>query len=287
MLRLFHAAVRAYRAIPLPGAKRLARRVWDRYQASRGERTVEARIDGIRYELHLNELIDSSIYYTGSFEPFTTAAIRRILKKGDVALDIGANMGCHSLPMAKMVGETGRVIAFEPMPWARKKLASNIALNSFSNLQVVPMGLSDSAGRTMIHFRSSWSLDAKGMSFEDPTSTEKCAVEMVRLDDFLRGQNVARIDFIKLDVDGFELKVLRGARATLESQHPVILMELGAYTLRDAGDDIQDLVRFLLDLGYRFYDERSFDPIESASGLLEAEHADSTINVVVSSKPLS
>src|SRR5271165_6032794 len=128
MLRVFHAAVGVYRRLPFPRLKRLVRRGWDRYQASRGRRTVTATVDGVTYELHLDELIDSSIYYTGAFEPETTAAIRRLVRTGFVALDIGANVGCHTLRMAKLVGTAGRVFAFEPMPWARAKLQKNLSL---------------------------------------------------------------------------------------------------------------------------------------------------------------
>lgn len=282
MLTLLHTGVAAYRRLPFPGFKRFLRRHWDRYQAGKGPRVVTACVEGINYQLHLGELIDSSIYFTGSFEPDTAAAIRRLVGPGDVVLDIGANIGCHTLPISRLVGMSGRVISFEPMPWARSKLESNIALNGFQNIEVVPYGLSDQSRREVVHFRSSWSLDEGGQSSEDPASVPTCAVDFVRLDDFLEARALKRVDFIKMDVDGYEFRVLLGARVTLSEKRPSILMELGAYTLRAVGDDIEELVRYLADLKYSFYDEKTFDLYPSAESVVRAVPPQSTINVVAS-----
>lgn len=285
--RLLRAGAGLYRRLPFPAVKRLVRRGWDRYQAARGNRVVIATVDGITYELHLNELIDSNIYYTGSFEPDTTAAIRRLVKPGDVVLDIGANIGCHALRMARLVGERGRVLAFEPMPWPRRKLEKNLALNHLPNVEVVARGLSDAPRQAVVHFRSSWLVGATGRSTEDPSSAGAHQVEFARLDDVLAEKGIARVDFIKLDVDGFEYKVLRGASGLLERDHPTIMMELGAYTLEAVGDDIREMVSFLSARGYRFYQETSFAEWPSTEAMIAAVPADGTIDVVVSARPIA
>ncbi len=285
-LKLFHAGVGLYRRLPFPSVKRLARRGWDSYQARRPDRVVTATIDGITYELHLNELIDSSIYYTGAFEPHITAAIQRLVHPGDVVLDIGANIGCHALRMAKLAGPSGRVVAFEPMPWARQKLERNIPLNGFANVDVVARALSDKTQREHVHFRSSWLVGPTGRSSEDPKSAGEHVVEFARLDDVLAEKGITRVDFIKLDVDGFEFKVLRGARRLLEEQHPSILMELGAYTLEAAGDDIREMTHYLVELGYRFYRETTFMPWPSTDAMIASVPPHGTMDVLVSAKPV-
>ncbi|UCE06673.1 MAG: hypothetical protein JSW07_01120 [bacterium] len=83
-------------------------------------KTVIKTVKGIKYELHLNQLIDSKIYFEGCFEPDTSACIEKLLKPSMVCCDVGANIGSHTLPMARIVGEDGIVIAFEPMEWALK-----------------------------------------------------------------------------------------------------------------------------------------------------------------------
>jgi hypothetical protein len=86
-------------------------------------------VDGIRYELDLNQNIDTSIYFLGAFEPDAVAAMKKFIRPGDVVLDVGANVGCHALLLSKLVGLHDRVIAFEPTDWAFRKPARNKELN--------------------------------------------------------------------------------------------------------------------------------------------------------------
>lgn len=96
---------------------------------------VFTTINGIKYELDLNQAIDSSIYYCGCWEPETTAIIEKYVGQGMTVFDIGANIGAHSLTFAKLVGQSGKVIAFEPMSWAFQKLKHHIIeLNNFNNV---------------------------------------------------------------------------------------------------------------------------------------------------------
>ena len=93
---------------------------------------------GIRWSLDLNEGIDFSIYLIGSFEPRTLRLYRKIIKPGQTVLDIGANVGSHTLPFAKLVGNSGRVVAFEPTAFAYGKLVVNIALNPELSQRIIP-----------------------------------------------------------------------------------------------------------------------------------------------------
>jgi FkbM family methyltransferase len=283
-LQLLQAAGNVYHRLPFPGLKQIARHVWNRLRPP--DRVVIASVDGITYELHLRELIDSHLYYLGAFEAQSSTAIRRLCRPGDVALDIGANIGCHALKMAALTGESGRVIAFEPMPWARAKLERNLSLNAFRNVTVVSHGLSDAPGSARVHFRSSWSQIADGGTTETPASTEPATIEFVRLDDYLAAARVDRVDFIKLDVDGYEPQVLRGARQTLAAHHPIILMELVEYPQRAPGDALASVLALLADLGYRFFEETTFEPYPSIDALIAAVPRGSGINVVASCRPL-
>jgi hypothetical protein len=110
-------ALRLYKKSPGKPFKSVLRRLYF-YIVGGGDdhSLVRKCIHGINYELDLREVIDSQMFYAGSREPNTSKALEMLCRKGDLVLDIGANIGSHTLPMAKMVGENGEVIAFEPYP---------------------------------------------------------------------------------------------------------------------------------------------------------------------------
>ena len=152
-------------------------------------------------------MIDSNVLLLGGHQPRTMATVRRCVSTGDTALDIGANAGYYTLPLAQFVGPTGRVVAFEPTQWAYEKLQTNVGLNDFANIRTEKLALSDSAAERDVAssetaFRASWPL-AGG-----PQLRPAELVQFVRLDDYVRGENIDSVDFVKIDVDGFELRVL-------------------------------------------------------------------------------
>jgi FkbM family methyltransferase len=271
--------------LPSARLKRLIQSGWENFGPKQSNRVVIATIEGITYELALEELIDKSIYYSGCFESTTTDAIRRLCKPGMVILDVGANVGCHALRMAQLVGRTGRVIAFEPMPWANGKIRKNLSLNHLGNVTVENFGLSDEACTARVHFRSSWKTIGEKRGGEAVESTRTCSVDFVRVDDYLVRHAIGRVDLVKLDVDGYEFKVLRGAANLLTAHKPVIVIELGAYSLRAVGDRIEDMVAFLAERGYRFYRETDLSPYSSFEEMLKSIPADGTINAVASTRP--
>lgn len=243
------------------------------------DRIVVRTIDGITYQLHLNEFIDSHIYYYGCFEEDTTRAIKSILRPGMTVLDIGANIGAHTLPMAKCVGPEGRVIAFEPMASAQKKLNTNMGLNAFTNIFVEKIALSNETYTGPAGFRTSW--DMYGPNADGVVPEE--IVTFQQLDKYVEIQKLSTVDFIKLDVDGFEYKVLEGGVETLKRFKPVLSMELGNWTLARQGDTLEALTLLLGSLGFKFFREADFALLQSLDAILR-EFPDPrtwTINVIV------
>ena len=220
--------------------------------------TVKRR--GINWNLELSEAIDLMIFLQGSFEPTTTRAYEKIVHPGDVVLDLGANIGAHTLPLAKLVGPTGRIFAFEPTNYAFTKLQKNLKLNPELANRITAsqmMLVSDAALVTRLpKICSSWPLDSandlhpkhcgKFMSTEGATISS--------LDDFLESQAAVKIAFIKLDVDGFELQILTGARKMLIRDRPTILMELSPYLMDEYQQSFETMIEFLAELGYVFSD---------------------------------
>ena len=276
MSGLFYKMLSVGRRLPGP-LRRLLGRGYRAYQrASRGRRVV-ATVDGITYQLDLSEYIDSSIYFGGCFEPHTTAAINRLCRPGMTVIDIGANVGCHALRFAKLAGPAGRVVAFEPMAWARAKLLRNIELNKFQNVTVESVALSDSAGTREAYFRSSWQSEEGS----DPESLKPGPVTFETLDGYAERRGLGRVDMVKLDVDGFEFRVIRGAARTLAAHKPVIIIELGPHLLAHAGDDVGEMAEFLASLGYKFFDEATLEKFPNVASVVRAIPAGDTINVIL------
>jgi len=229
--------------------------------------------------LHLNDYIDSEIFHYDCFEKDTTEAIRKSLRPGMTVFDIGANIGAHVLPMAKIVGPQGKIIAFEPMQWAQKKLIRNVELNDFSNIVIENIALSNKTETKPAAFRASWNkFDAA-----DTGTEEERTLQFEKLDDYIHTRHVQTVDFIKLDVDGFEYKILESAVGTLKKFKPTISMELGNWTLEKQGDSLLGLVNFLFALDYRFLRESDFELLEDFNALMR-EFPDPntwTINVIV------
>jgi len=212
--------------------------------------------DGIAWHLDLREGIDFAIFL-GLYERSTTKAIRRWVRPGSVVLDVGANIGAHTLEFARRVGSGGKVFAFEPTLFAHSKLLQNLALNPSlaANVKSEQLMLASSDNRTTeFKIYSSWplvranGLHAKHLGRLQPTEGARA----ISLDTYLRQAGVPRVDFIKLDVDGFECEVLEGARHCLDTFRPTILMELAPYLLRERGASLAQLAAILGRTGYRF-----------------------------------
>lgn len=244
---LIGSAMRLYRASPLhPRLGRGLARVMSLAVSLRGAAPVTRQIGGITFELDLREVIDSSLYFSGTFEVDAERAIETALRPGMIAVDVGANIGYHTFRMARAVGPTGCVLAIEPTAWAFRKLQRNAGLNAFSNIRLLKLGLTDhDAGPTEVAFTSSYRLDGSSVQVRE-------TIPLLRLDTVVSEQNLQRVDFIKIDVDGHEGKVFAGAAETLARWRPIVFFELSPSAMREQGDDHRTLIAGLEKLGYRF-----------------------------------
>ena len=270
--------VNFYRKLPFEPFKKTLSDLLHKYQLKNKNRIVVSEIEGIIYELDLNELIDSSIYYQGCFEGATTVIINKYVKKGMAVFDIGANIGCHALRFAKLVGSEGRVVAFEPMLKAFSKIRRNIELNHFQNIILEKKVLSDkNLGKQEIHFQCNYLLDT---GEEDISNIKKEIVDITTLDEYVKTNKINKIDFIKLDVDGYEYKVLKGGINSIKNFKPIMIIEFGKRTLEKSGDKLEDLIDSLDSLGFSFYSEKKEKKYEDKNVILNAVPEGRTINVL-------
>jgi FkbM family methyltransferase len=265
--RMIKLARLIYRVTPFAACKQFYLNFL--YFVIRGRKT-QATVDGIAYDLDLSEVIDVGVYL-GRYEPDVTAAISCYCHSGNIVLDIGANIGAHTLRLAKIVGESGKVFAFEPMDYAYRKLAQNISLNPFHNVNVCQIALSDRNLRQQkICYRSGWRTDGK--QSEAPST-----VNFIRLDDWCAKHQVSHVDLIKLDVDGNELAVLIGGYLLLERCRPVILIEAADYHFRDV--KLNPLI-MLSKLGYHFSNALTLKPYANIEMIAQDCEGVDSINLI-------
>jgi FkbM family methyltransferase len=219
---------------------------------------VEGSFDGLNYRLDLSQGIDFAIYLLGRFEPSTAAAISRVVKPGHIALDIGANIGAHTLRIARQVGETGRVLAFEPTDFAFGKLVTNLGLNPSLKNRVTAIQCFLGASKTgdpPPEIYSSWPLtkasDLHKVHLGAPKTTSRATTQ--RLDDVIAAHNIARVDVVKMDVDGFELDVVEGAGVMMKKYRPLFIMELSPLVHEEHGSSLDALLDRFLSLDYQFF----------------------------------
>jgi FkbM family methyltransferase len=223
---------------------------------------VQVGRGGVHWKLDLREGIDVAIYLLGGFERSTLAVYRKIIAPGNIVLDIGANIGAHTLPLANLVGEEGVVYAFEPTQYAYSKLIENIRLNPALANRIHPhqtMLVSGSHTRLEPALYSSWPLEntadlhVQHKGRLKSTSGARTGV----LDQLRNDLGIPRIDFIKIDVDGHEPSVLGGAYNTLKNFTPTIMMELAPYVFKESQREFNEMIGMLVALGYNFRSTRS------------------------------
>jgi FkbM family methyltransferase len=242
--------------------------------------------NSITYELDLAEGIDLAIYLGDRFEKSTKRALRSLVQPGTVVLDVGANIGAHTLYLAQLVGPSGRVMAFEPTDFAFRKLTRNLELNpslaprirTYNCFLVANDG---DCAPTAIY--SSWplvrepELHAKHLGRAMPT--DRATTRTV--DSILTEAGNPPVSLVKLDVDGFECQILRGATKLLRDQRPIFVMELAPYVLDERGTSLAELLSLLRSNEYSLFDERAQAPIRLDVSLLNELIGDGeSINVV-------
>lgn len=175
------------------------------------------------YRMRLDWQRQRSFIY-GTWEPEVVEAMQSVVREGFVALDIGAHIGYYALVLSRLVGTTGRVIAFEPLPGNYRVLEENVRLNRCKQIEAVNQAVLDRSSSLKVTIPDGEPLPGSVSLFAD-YGTEPVVVQAVSLDDFLR-ERKGPIHFLKLDVEGAEGLVLQGARETIELHHPAMVIEV-------------------------------------------------------------
>lgn len=222
--------------------------------------TRSARPEGVlHHALELAPSLEKEMALLGDF-----------VGPGDVCLDVGASYGIYAVALSRLVGPTGRVHAFEPRPRSVRVLRMARRLLTRGNVDIHRLALSDRDGVEMIVTpRRRWLVPVPGRTFlkggltrdddrypgrdgEFGSATE-IPVTTTTLDGFVARAGVARVAFVKVDVEGAERQVFTGARTTLGTHRPVVLCELEDRHTRRYGHRADDVITALVDQGYQAY----------------------------------
>jgi FkbM family methyltransferase len=186
----------------------------------------------------------SSANRVNRYDALQIKLLSAALSEGDTAIDIGAHSGQYAVLMAALCGHSGRVIAFEPDPYARQQLMTNIGLNPRLRRPVVEdVAVSDRPGSAVLYSRggnAQSSLARSGVESQAHSDTEAIDIKLTTLDDYLREHHVPEPSWVKIDAEGAEIKILRGAPGLLAGKAQ-ILCELHPYVWPEMGDTLDEL----------------------------------------------
>ncbi|SEP36351.1 methyltransferase, FkbM family [Nitrosovibrio sp. Nv6] len=211
--------------------------------------------DNIRIVTLLSDHIESQIFWQGFQEADegVVVLLKRHLPMNGVFIDVGANIGSFTLVAARRAYR-GQVHAFEPSAHHFARLARNIELNGFENIVLNRRGLYDQPGEAVLFLPShAGQMNNSGAAslytaHGEETRQVSEAVTLIRLDDYVQDQTLKRVDVIKIDIEGAEIKALEGARETITRFRPLVFMELDLDNLARANcssDDVLDLWKSL------------------------------------------
>lgn len=242
--RIIAKMINLYRISPWRPFRNILYKIYLNYvepkMLRRGQVVVER--DGIKYSLDLSESQDSEIYYAGHCEPTVVRIIKKYVREGMFVFDIGARKGEHTLRLAKIVGEKGRVFAIDPDKQALSILRSNLELNNIENVIIEAIAFADS-------------------NYE---------MQKITLDEYVKINNIEKIDFIKIDAEGYEYKIIKGGMNSIKKFKPIMVLEFSRTNLESIGDSLEDLVSLLDSLGYSLFSDKTLKKYSSKENLLRS-----------------
>ena len=245
-----------------------------------GTKPVIGRIGSYSVELYLDDELQRQIYF-GLYERPLTRHLRKVLRRGSVFYDIGANVGYFSLLASELVGGEGEVHAFEPVPANQELLARSIERNSIQNVIVNRSAVSSESG-TLTLFLPDVTINTGWASIVPSDRRHKeLQVPAIALDDYVSQIGVRSPDVIKIDIEGAEPRALAGMGALIRSEGaPDIVVEVNSYLLQRSGLDAGAITVPLAQAGYALYrfEEKGLRPYNPERG------GESVINLYASKR---
>ena len=186
---------------------------------------VPLQNEGLVCFINTKDLIGWKIFFLGEYEAGTNKVLAKYIKKGDVVIEAGANLGSETLLLSKMVGN-GRVYGFEPNPYTFERLSINVAINNLENVKVFDIAMGESDGNISFNiYPKGFCNPGMSSKYMETSLTRKIDVVQKTLDTFVKEQNIETVNFLKMDIQGAEMDLLMGASATISKHKPTIFLE--------------------------------------------------------------
>jgi FkbM family methyltransferase len=269
---------------PVPG--------WHRYYGMRGD-TLDERIRGARYAvldrekqmpwlenlellIRPNDQLSRAVYVSGTYEPASLLAMKRLLPAGGVFFDVGANVGIYSLLASRWAGPIGRVFSFEPSEREFLSLRRHVELNGLSNVTPLRAAVADRDGTFELQVaafpHAGLNTTASRFAYDGVEASHTERVEGVRLDSFAERLRLDRIDLVKMDVEGAEAAALAGATRVLREWRPSWIIEAFTDPRESHDDNVSAVLTILYDARYRVFriDEGTARLVELRKGDMTA-----------------
>ncbi len=216
--------------------------------------------DGSKLKIDLR--MEYLSYYLGEYEPANLKILLSFFPKDGVFIDIGANIGFFSIPVAHRRRTACRVYAFEPIAANYEALIKNIELNGLEE-EIFPINLAASNLNGRVSMQITTGNRRRTSNAIVLTSWKGffnhylyCEVEAVRFDDWMKSRNISRIDVVKIDVEGHEYHTLEGMLDTLQKYRPVIYAECNSFFLKKQNLTIHQILGLLSPFDYDYYQIR-------------------------------
>jgi len=219
--------------------------------AGNGDAVAWARLDcGLDLLAPLNDFVGRAAYYVGDLDRKLSTIVRRVVRPGDRVMDIGANLGIVTVQLAKLVGEGGVVHSFEPNPKLRGFLDRSLERNGLRNVQIHPYALGDQEGEIDLSYPAG-NFGSGTLTTPSPDQQwTKVRVPVRTLSSLAEQVDLSGVRLVKIDVEGYEPMVFRGARGWLASHPPDVIL---AETNSSADDGEGEVLAMLAEFGYSFY----------------------------------
>lgn len=210
--------------------------------------------NGMIIEVDPRDYVGREIMDHGCFEPETVQYIQTFLKPGMVFCDVGANIGQYSLIASKLVGSVGRVHSFEPYPLIYKVLQRNLKRNHCANVECNHVALDEQDGLQLLYLSDCKGFGSTSLAPAEHYSGVHVTVPTTSLDKYVEARSVKRVDLMKIDVEGAELRVLKGATCLLDTNRDIVLIiELNDTAARRFQHSAAELVLYLQNIGFRLF----------------------------------
>ena len=205
--------------------------------------------NGVTLEVDIYDYIGHFLYF--GFEDNAHSILYSLIKEGDNILDIGSNIGSTILQFANRTGEKGMVLGFEPDPHNFNECQKNIALNNFNNIEVLPIGLGNEKGEFQLVVDTPSNRGGNRIALSECICQESTTVNIDTVDHTIRKKNINQVSLVKIDVEGFEMNVLKGAELLILNDSPIFFIEINDNNLSRAGSSAKEVITFLANKQYK------------------------------------